>query len=169
MFTRYQPLPQKLPSQPRVAAILSCQHNLMALSWHMPISREPFRYAIAMREENLTHTLLKEHGSFTLNFLSFDHYDAIDQCGRVHGNDVDKLSTSGLSSKTSDLHGNHIIDQADYVYECTIIDTYKNGDHTIFISDVTALHLNDSINEHPILFLGRGRYATLSKVSQVTL
>lgn len=160
MFKRHQPLPSTLPSQPRIAAILSCQNNLMALSWHMPISREPFRYAIAMRKENFTYSLLKEYGCFTLNFLPFAYAEQIDECGRSHGNETDKLATIGLTSSLSDADDNRLIDEADYVYECTIIDTYENGDHTIFIADVTALHLKDIIDGKPTLFLGRGRYTT---------
>lgn len=160
MFTRHQPLPPILPSQPRVAAVLSCQNNLMALSWHMPISREPFRYAIAMRKENFTHSLLVKFGCFTLNFLSFTYAEAVDQCGRLHGNETDKLAVVGLNASLTDADGNQIIDEADYAYECTIIDTYENGDHTIFISDVTALHLKEKIDGKATLFLGRGRYTT---------
>ena len=167
MLVRHEPLPSSLPPQPRVAAILSCGENLMALSWHMPISRQPFRYAVAVREENFTHALLRQQGTFALNFLSFVYYREIDQCGRLHGNETDKLTTTGLVSRNCDPEGNRILDASDYVYECRIIDTYKNGDHTMFIADVTALHLNDSFNRHSTLFLGRGQYATPSAFSQV--
>ncbi len=167
MIIRHEPIPSLLPSQPRVAAVLSCRNNLMALSWHMPISREPFRYAIAVREENYTHALLQEQGSFTLNFLPFACYEQIDRCGRVHGDTIDKFDYSGLTSKNSDPQGNAILDGADYAYECTIIDRYANGDHTLFIANVTALYLNECFNAHPTLFLGRGYYATPSAISRV--
>ena len=167
MLIRHEYIPSSLPPQPRVTPILSCQDNIMALSWHMPISREPFRYAIAMRQENFTHTLLTKHRSFTLNFLPFPYYTQIDQCGRLHGDKTEKLKFTGLSSKNKDPNGNQILDGSDYVYECRIIDTYENGDHTIFIADVIALHINDCFNGFPTLFLGRGQYATASAHSQV--
>lgn len=167
MLQRYETIPSTLPSQPRVAAILSCQNNIMALSWHMPISREPFRYAIAVREENHTHSLLVEYGSFTLNFLPFSFYDEIDKAGRTHGDEIDKFSVSTLTCDVVDPNGNRIIDQADYVYECSIIDTYQNGDHTIFAADVRAIHINENMNAHLALFLGHGEYATASAHSRV--
>jgi len=156
-----------VPSQPRLAAILCCQNNLMALSWHMPISREPFRYAVAVRDENITHAMLLEHQSFTLNFLPFAYYEEIDACGRVHGNEVEKLRFSGLTSKQSDPLGNTILDRSDYVYECRLKDTYQNGDHTIFIADVGQIHINSCFEGHPTLFLGRGRYATITPYEQI--
>lgn len=164
---RFDTLPDSLPPQPRVTALLSCKTNLMALSWHMPISREPFRYAIAMRQSNYTYSLLQEYGSFALNFLSFRHYRTIDLCGRIHGDKSDKLTLSGLQTSTEDSFGNIIVDEADYAYECKIIDTYQNGDHIIFITDVTALYLGDTLHSHPTLFLGRGQYATPSALSIV--
>lgn len=166
MLIRHEPLPDHLPSQPRSAGILSCQSNLMALSWHMPISARPFRYAIAMRKENMTHSLLEKHGSFVLNFLPFSCYEQIDQCGRVHGSERDKLSYTGLTAQNTDSLGNIILDASDYAYECRIIDTYVNGDHTIFIADVNALHLNEQFDGHSVLFLGKGIYATPSAITQ---
>lgn len=156
-----------LPAQPRIAALLSCQKNLMPLSWHMPISREPFRYAVAVHDENVTHDMLKLHGSFILNFLPFSDHEKIDKAGRVHGSTVDKLVFCDLVSSSCDDNGNLILDGSDFIYECTIIDTYRNGDHTIFISDVTQTWAQDEKLSSPTLFLGRGRYTTTGPVAQI--
>ena len=83
MFKTYDTLEQATHSQPRVTALLACQSNLMPASWHMPISKSPFRYAVAVREENFTHQLLEEHQSFTLNFLPFVHHEIVDMMGKL--------------------------------------------------------------------------------------
>lgn len=158
---------QSIPSQPRLTAILCCQSNLMPLSWHMPISREPFRYAVAVRDENYTYSMLQKFQSFTLNFLPYPYCEQIDLCGRVHGDQTDKLSMSNLTSTQKDPLGNLLLDKSDYAYECRVIDTYRNGDHTVFIADVGQIHLNDCFVGAPTLFLGRGRYATLSSIVQI--
>lgn len=159
---------QETPTaQPRVSALLCCQKNLMPLSWHMPISREPFRYAVAVRDENTTYEMLKNHGSFTLNFLPFKYHEHIDKAGRVHGDTVDKLKFCDLRSSSTDNNGNLILDDSDFIYECTIIDTYQNGDHTIFISDVTQILAQDETLPSPTLFLGRGRYTTTAPTVQI--
>ncbi len=100
--------------------------------WHMPISKSPFRYAVAVREENYTHTLLEEYGSFTLNFLPFEYYDAIDMMGRLHGNEHDKFELSGLKSEGLDTEGNLLLTALDCIYASKVCSTYKNGNHTIF-------------------------------------
>ena len=163
MFKTYDTLEQATHSQPRVTALLACQNNLMPASWHMPISKSPFRYAVAVREENFTHQLLKEHQSFTLNFLSFEYHDVIDMMGKVHGDIEDKLTKSGLSVEAKDSHQNVLLSASDFIYECEICDIYKNGDHTIFIADVKTIHVNEAQSGKPILFSGRGRYATLGE------
>ena len=165
MFKTYDTLEQATHSQPRVTALLACQSNLMPASWHMPISKSPFRYAVAVREENFTHRLLEEHKSFTFNFLPFEHHEMIDMVGKVHGDSEDKLTKSGLSIEGMDSHHNVLLSASDFIYECEVCDTYKNGDHTIFIADVKTIHVNEIQSGKPILFSGRGRYATLGETS----
>lgn len=165
MFKTYDTLEEATHAQSRVTTLLTCQYNLMPASWHMPVSKSPFRYAVAVREENYTHQLLEKHGSFTLNFLPFEHYETINMLGKVHGDKKDKLAKSGLKVAGRDNHENILLNASDFIYECEVCDTYKNGDHTIFIADVKAIHVNDEQSETPMLFSGRGRYATLGEIS----
>ena len=167
MFNSYDTLEQATHAQPRVTALLACQNNLMPASWHMPISKSPFRYAIAVREENYTHQLLEKYGSFTLNFLPFEYAEIISEMGKIHGNDEEKLKKSGLKALNKDSYQNVLLDASDFIYECVVCDTYKNGDHTIFIADVKKIHVNDSQSTRPMFFSGRGRYATLGEALTV--
>lgn len=164
MFKTYTTLEEATHAQPRVTALLACQENLMPASWHMPVSKSPFRYAVAVREENHTHKLLDEHGSFTLNFLPFSHYETVDLMGRLHGDTEDKLTLSKLDVEGVDTHGNVLLTASDFIYECVVCDTYKNGDHTIYVADVSKIHVNEKQSGEPMLFSGRGRYATVREV-----
>lgn len=167
MFHTYSTLEEATHSQPRVTALLACEENVMPASWHMPVSKSPFRYAVAVREENYTHKLLKEHGSFTLNFLPINEYEIVDMMGRIHGDTADKLTLSKLSVERVDTYGNVLLSASDFIYECDICDTYINGDHTIFIADVRKIHINEKQSHTPMLFSGRGRYATVGKTLSV--
>jgi flavin reductase (DIM6/NTAB) family NADH-FMN oxidoreductase RutF len=167
MFNTYTNLENANHSQPRVAALLACKDNLMPVSWHMPISKSPFRYAVAIREENYTHALLKAHGSFTLNFLPFKHYGIVDKLGHIHGNTEDKLALSQLKKEGEDANKNVLLSDSDFIYQCVVCDTYKNGDHTIFIANVLKIHVSETQSAEPMLFSGRGRYATLGKSATV--
>jgi flavin reductase (DIM6/NTAB) family NADH-FMN oxidoreductase RutF len=163
MFKTYDNLEDATHAQPRVTALLACQDNLMPASWHMPISKSPFRYAVAVREENYTHQLIQEHKSFTLNFLPFEHFETVNLMGKLHGDMDDKMAKSGLSIEGKDINNNVLLSASDFMYECEVCDTYKNGDHTIFIADVFKIHVNEKQSQEPMLFSGRGKYATVGK------
>jgi flavin reductase (DIM6/NTAB) family NADH-FMN oxidoreductase RutF len=163
MFKTYDTLEQATHAQPRVTALLACQENLMPASWHMPVSKSPFRYAVAVREENYTHTLLDKHRSFTLNFLPFDHYETVNTMGKIHGDIEDKLAKSRLEVEGKDGNENVLLSVSDFIYECAVCDTYKNGDHTIFIADVAKIHVNEKQSDKPMLFSGRGKYGTVEE------
>jgi len=166
MFETFTQLEGSKHSQARTTALLAIQDNLMPLSWHMPISKSPFRYAIAIRDENYSFELLKQHQSFALNFLPFGYEEEIDKLGRVHGDSVNKLQMSRLAYRR-DAHENALLEASDFIYECTLIDTYTNGDHTLFIADVTHIHSNKNAKNAPVFFMGRGRYATMQTPVQV--
>lgn len=163
MFHAYKTLEDSNHSQPRVAALLACKGNLMAASWHMPISKSPFRYGVAVRKENHTHALLCEHGSFALNFLPYEYYETVDLMGRLHGDEHDKFALSRLEKEGLDENSNHLLSASDFIYGCKVCDMYVNGDHTIFIADVVKIYVNENQKKEPMLFLGRGRYATVCK------
>lgn len=163
MFKTYDTLEETTHEQPRVTALLACQTNLMPASWHMPVSKSPFRYAVAVREENFTHLLIEQYQSFTLNFLPFEHYETVNLMGKIHGYEEDKLAKSGLAVESYDAHDNAMLSSSDFIYECQVCDTYKNGDHAIFIADVVKIHINDAQSQKPMLFSGRGNYSTPSE------
>lgn len=169
MFNTYSTLEDATHSQPRVTALLACQDNLMPASWHMPISKSPFRYAVAVREENYTHQLLAEHGSFTLNFLPFKHYETVSLMGSMHGDTEDKFALSKLKKEGVDANENILLSDSDFIYECEVCDTYKNGDHTIFIADVIKIHVNEQQSAEPMLFSGRGKYGTVGETLSIDI
>lgn len=163
MFKTYTTLEDSNHSQPRVTALLGCQDNLMPASWHMPISKSPFRYAVAVRAENYTHQLIQEYKSFTFNFLPLEHFETANLMGKLHGDMDDKLAQSKLEIAGKDSNKNVLISPSDFIYECEVCDTYENGDHTIFIADVKCIHVNEKQSGKPMLFSGRGRYSTVGE------
>ena len=116
MFKTYDTLEEATHSQPRVTALLACQDNLMPASWHMPVSKSPFRYAVAVREENYTHQLIQEHKSFTLNFLPFEHFETVNLMGKLHGDMDHKLDISGLEIEGKDVNYNVLLNASDFIY-----------------------------------------------------
>jgi len=161
MFNTTLNLDEKSHSQPRLAALLTCGNNIMPLAWHMPVSKSPFRYAVAVRSENHTHELLKKNREFAINFLDISYQYAYQVCGEVHGDNVDKFKLSGLHKKSASSIESTLIEEAYMIYECTLIDIINYGDHDIFIADVNLILNKETKDVEPTLFMGKGYYNTI--------
>jgi len=103
MFTSTTKLDASCHAQPRPTVLLTCMENIMPLSWHMPISKEPFRYAICVRDENYSYELLHKHKEFALNFLDYSYVYAYHRTGETHGQNRDKFKESRLSKKDATI------------------------------------------------------------------
>jgi len=161
MFNTLLQLDEKSHSQPRLAGLLTCGDNIMPLAWHMPVSKEPFRYAVAVRNENDTHELIKKNKEFAINFLDISYQKSYQRCGEIHGKGIDKFLRAGLSKKTAMSIESTLIEEAYLIYECSVIDIISYGDHDIFIADVNLILDNDTKKIEPTLFMGKGFYDTL--------
>ncbi len=161
MFNTSLHLDEKCHAQPRIAALLTCGSNIMPLAWHMPVSKEPFRYAVAIRSENHTHDLIKKNREFALNFLDISYQDAYQKSGDIHGGSVDKFELSGLHQKDALSIESTLIEEAYMIYECILVDIISYGDHDIFVADVNLILNKETKEAKPTLFLGKGYYDTL--------
>jgi len=162
MFKTTKSLDSSCHAQARPAALLTCKDNIMPLSWHMPVSKEPFMYAVCVRDENYSYDLLHQHKEFALNFLDISYSEVFDTMGRVHGKDVDKFTLSGLSKKEAKVIQTALIQEAYMIYECTIVDILNYGDHDVFVAQVKCIHNTQDKEISPTLFMGRGMYETTS-------
>ncbi len=161
MFTTTKILNEECHPQPRLTALLACGGNFMPLSWHMPVSKSPFRYAIAVRDENKTYDLLHGRGEFSINFLDYSFIEAMEISGTMHGED--KFTATGLTPRKADLIQSTLIEEAYMIYECQLAEVVNFGDHDVFIGDVLCIHNKKIENVAPTLFLGSGYYETTSQ------
>lgn len=161
MFQRYTRLEEARLGHPRLCALLCCGGNLMAVSWHTPLSREPFRYGIAIRAQNDTHELLSSIGHCSLNFLDISEYETIDYTGSVHARDENKTDACGLEALQQDANANPVFAGALSAFGCRLHGMIEMGDHTLFVCDVEEIFVNENTALMPTLFMGHGRYATL--------
>lgn len=163
MFSATTKLDATCHSQPRPTVLLTCADNIMPLSWHMPISKEPFRYAICVRDENYSYDLLHKHREFALNFLDYSYVEAHQKTGSLHGKGINKFKESGLSKKSGMSISSKLIKEAYMIYECSVIDILNYGDHDVFIANVNIILNKQDKEVSPTLFMGRGVYETTSK------
>jgi len=161
MFTITKTINSECHAQPRPTALLACADNFMPLSWHMPVSKSPFRYAVAIRDENKTYDLVHKLKEFSINFLDYSYIEAMEISGSMHGGE--KFKETALHPKKAQFIKSTLIEEAYMIYECKVVEIQNFGDHDIFIVDVLCIHNKQVQNVAPILFLGRGYYETTTQ------
>ena len=115
--------------------------NIITLDWHMPVSFEPFLYAIAVGKKRASYELIKKSKVFIVNFIPFTLKDAALFCGRHSGLHHDKF----LETKLTKIEAEHVdclrIKEAIGYLECHVINEIEAGDHVIFVGEVAYEHL----------------------------
>jgi flavin reductase (DIM6/NTAB) family NADH-FMN oxidoreductase RutF len=161
MFSTTKTLNSECHPQPRLTAFLACGENFMPMSWHMPVSKSPFRYAVAIRDENKTYDLVHMLEEFSINFIDSAYIEALETSGSMHGGD--KFKETGLTPKKAEHIKSTLIEEAYMIYECKVTEVVNFGDHDVFVADVVCIHNKKVEDVSPTLFLGRGYYETTSK------
>jgi flavin reductase (DIM6/NTAB) family NADH-FMN oxidoreductase RutF/rubredoxin len=100
------------------------------------VPADPPRIAVAINKENLTHSLIREGGSFGVSVLEDGApMELIGLYGFHSGRDVDKLANAGIRE------GEHVplvTDHAISVAEARVIQEVDTGTHTVFVGEVVS-------------------------------
>jgi len=116
------------------------QRNAMTTSWITQLSMEPVLIGVGVDNEALTHRLISEGGSFTVNlwdaentrpFVKFSK-PATDEDGALNGWGVRSAST-----------GAPVFDDAVAWMDCEIRHSLDLGSHTLFVGEVVEAQIND--------------------------
>jgi flavin reductase (DIM6/NTAB) family NADH-FMN oxidoreductase RutF len=84
----------------------------------------------------MCHDMIKRGGEFVINIPSRDVINQVVTCGRLSGNDVDKLARTGLELEDPRVVRAPLIAQCIAHLECALVNSYQPGDHTVFIGQV---------------------------------
>jgi flavin reductase (DIM6/NTAB) family NADH-FMN oxidoreductase RutF len=102
--------------------------------------------AVSVGHTRHSHKTISECGEFVLVFPGPDQGKAALFCGSVSGRDHDKFAESGLSPLKAKKVGAPLVAGAAANFECRVAHAYETGDHTIFVGEVLASHVEDGVN-----------------------
>lgn len=168
-------------SYPGLVAVVTVSHNgkdnVMAAGWHTYISYEPPIYGVAIGRERYTYNLLKEAGSFAINFLPYERAGNIQLAGVYSGKETNKFEVGkmgfdrGITTEAPILHDSYI------AYECKIMDVNSYGDHDWFVGEITRFYRDeDKFLQNGLpnfekleipLYLGRSQYVKVNEKSEI--
>jgi flavin reductase (DIM6/NTAB) family NADH-FMN oxidoreductase RutF len=143
------------------------QVDVMPAGWCMVVSGQPLMLAVSIHPDRHTHKLLSEAGEFVVSFPSAGQGPAVWFCGSHSGRDVDKIDHTDLELLPAAEIRTPLIEAAVANFECRLAGQMDTGDHTIFVGEVVAAHIDEHASGRLVNF-GDFRYA-MAEVASGTL
>ncbi len=119
--------------------------NIIAVSFCMPVSKEPPLIACAVGPHTLSYQLLTETREFIVNVPSQDLHNAICFCGFNSGRDVDKFKKTGLTAEPARSVRTPIIAECIAHMECTVTQEIITGDKILIVGKVVEAYADNSV------------------------
>jgi len=145
---------------PVPVVLLSCvsgegSPNIMTVAWVSVAASTPAMVSVAIRSERQSYTLIRETGEFVLNVPPASLVRAIDFCGTVSGQTVDKFSETKLTPAPGLKVRPPLIQECPLNLECVVRQSIPLGSHDLFLAEVVAVHADADVVEDGIIVLGR--------------
>lgn len=147
--------------------LLSVGENVMPIGNWTVISKNPFRFLIALEAGNHSLVLLKKYKEATLHFMPWCEREWVIRAGYLSGRDVNKAQELGFELEPAEkLKHTRLVKGADQVFEMVVLQELKglSREFVPFVMDVVAVHGEMSmVDRQPILFLSNKDFATLGE------
>lgn len=149
-------------------AVVTVGQNPFAAAWWMPVSKKPFRFAVAVDRRNHSLHLMRARRRASLNLLSFEHYKDVIETGYTSGRRYEnKIARTSLHFVDAQcLPGTKVIAEADAIYELELLREVDSddADHVLFVFDVVYSEVRKRPRQRqPLLFLGGHDLATVGE------
>lgn len=119
--------------------------NIIAVSFCMPVSKEPPLIACAIGTESYSHELIKKTKEFIINIPTKELKSEIYYCGFHSGYQVDKFKETKLTKHKSQNLKVPIIKECVAHIECKVKQEIVTGDKILFVGEVIEAYADDSI------------------------
>lgn len=145
---------------PAPVLLLSCvgeagATNIMGVSWASVACATPPIVSVALRAERHSYTLVRETGEFVLNIPPASLLRAVDFCGTVSGQDMDKFAKAGFTPVPALKVRAPLIGECPVNLECVVRQSLVLGSHVLFLAEVVALRADKEVVEDGAIIVGR--------------
>lgn len=162
---------------PLPVVLLSCTSregrlNIITLAWAGVSASEPPMITVGIRPSRHSYPMVCEVRDFVINVPTEDQIDAVDLCGTKSGRDLDKFAACRFTPAAAKTVRSPLIQECSLNLECVVRHQLAAGSHAIFIGEVTAVHVDESIADerglpdpakHRPVLLHRGSYHGLGQ------
>jgi flavin reductase (DIM6/NTAB) family NADH-FMN oxidoreductase RutF len=121
------------------------ESNIIAVSFCMPVSKEPPLIACAIGKEFYSSKLINDTREFIVNVPPKNLKKEIYYCGYHSGYEIDKFKATGLTAKAALNVNVPIIDECIAHMECKVINVIETGDKNLFIGEVIEAYADEAV------------------------
>ncbi len=117
--------------------------NIIAVSFCMPVSKEPPLIACAIGRNSYSSELIKSNKEFIVNIPPDELKSKIYYCGFHSGYQVDKFKETGLTPQPARMVKAPIIGECVAHMECKVRQEIETGDKNLFIGEVIEAYADE--------------------------
>lgn len=134
---------------PLPAVLVGCgsgdSPNLITVAWTGILCSHPPKTYISLRKERYSYDIIKKNGVFTINIPSSDLVKSVDFCGVKSGREVNKFEQCALSFQKCFEIDTISVNECPISLECKVSDIIPLGSHDMFLADIVAVDVDDSV------------------------
>ena len=119
--------------------------NILAVSFCMPVSKEPPLIICAIGRSTYSCTLVENTKEFVVNIPQKELTEKIYYCGFHSGYQVDKFKETGLTSQPARKVKTPIIEQCVAHMECKVRQQIEIADKNLFVGEVLEAYAEESV------------------------
>lgn len=116
--------------------------NAMTTSWITQLSMEPVLVGVGIDNDAVTHRLISDGGSFTVNLWSSDDTRVFVKFSKPATFDATEMTLNGRSVHAGTT-GAPVFDEAIAHLDCEVRQSLDLGTHTLFIGEVVGAGVRD--------------------------
>ena len=124
---------------------IGSKSNIIAVSFCMPVSKEPPLIACAIGKETYSCKLIENNKEFIVNVPPQELKSKIYYCGFHSGYQVDKFKETGLNPKPDSKVKAPIIDECAAHMECKVRQEIETGDKNLFVGEVVEAYADEAL------------------------
>ena len=118
------------------------RHNPITLSWIMRTSRMPPMLAVSVAPERHSFEAFRRSREFVIAYPAAGQERETVIYGTASGRSMDKLERGGSRVEPATKIDSVLMSDAVVNFECRLVDELVTGDHSIFVGEILATHVN---------------------------
>ena len=119
--------------------------NIITIAWTGILNSNPPKTYISVRPQRHSFEIIKNTREFVINLTPASLVKEADYCGIYTGAKVDKFEKCKLTKGIASTVGCPTIEECPMSLECKVTDIVELGSHHMFIADITAINVDESL------------------------